>query len=770
MTVIGKLVASVRSASAFNTNAQTPPAVILWPDKERQWLPVLPQLLDALPELFVLGDYDPQQRTGPAIWLKCVVARQLADSGLAEDAIPVLYLPDISRAELRRVEDCSDAIKPLIELQYRGSIWGQLNGKDWTINAFLTAGVDGLGLDVAQDKPTKLAMATALAALLVTDVGQLEGLHLEASDFNQLLSNDPVRDLLGWLNAPDQLKSQWNARRWQALCSIARSDFGFDLEGDGPSVAAELLSRQEGKWMQVWARFCDNPASYPQVLDELKRVNPPDLFSDPDRYWSANERAESDVRASLEQLASRPQLEACEAIGELERDHGTRRDNVWAGAGESPWVVLLQPLATIAEGVKTVPDGLTPTDMAEKYESACWQIDEAVLQAFERCSTTDQERLIEKVLTTLYVPWLTAVNERFQALVQAKGYPGSDRVSEATRDYLVNGEVVFFVDGLRLDVAHQLVRLFNGQRRCVSLETHWSALPSVTATAKAAISPVHGHLIGADDETDFEPSVENAGRLSNDRFKRLLNQMNWQVLDPNDLGDPGGNAWIAFGDIDKEGHASGLKLPKRIPAMLDAIAERVDELLDCGWRKVRIVTDHGWLLVPGGLPKTDLPVQATDSRWGRCARLKQNVSVSGLTLGWHWNANVPIYYPFGIHSFIAGHRYAHGGVSLQECLVPIITIESTSVMTTTASISSVRWRGLTCRVETESDSDTIVVDIRTRVADATSSIVTPRNPKEGAASLMVADDDLEGLSATIVVLDSEGNVIAKYPTTVGSDE
>ena len=52
----------------------------------------------------------------------------------------------------------------------------------------------------------------------------------------------------------------------------------------------------------------------------------------------------------------------------------------------------------------------------------------------------------------------------------------------------------------------------------------------------------------------------------------------------------------------------------------------MDGLLLAGWRKVRVVTDHGWLLMPGGLPKTDLPAFLTESRWTRCATLKSTAA------------------------------------------------------------------------------------------------------------------------------------------------
>ena len=43
-----------------------------------------------------------------------------------------------------------------------------------------------------------------------------------------------------------------------------------------------------------------------------------------------------------------------------------------------------------------------------------------------------------------------------------------------------------------------------------------------------------------------------------------------------------------------------------VGAELDGIVERIVALLDAGWASVRLVTDHGWLLIPGSLPKTEL--------------------------------------------------------------------------------------------------------------------------------------------------------------------
>ena len=39
-----------------------------------------------------------------------------------------------------RSADCDSMLQPLIELQYRGAVWHQRNGRDWTVEAFLDFG------------------------------------------------------------------------------------------------------------------------------------------------------------------------------------------------------------------------------------------------------------------------------------------------------------------------------------------------------------------------------------------------------------------------------------------------------------------------------------------------------------------------------------------------------------------------------------------------------------------------------------------------------
>ena len=85
-TIIEALRDSLLSAARYNPDDVVRPAAILWTDVDRQWQPVVSQLQVLMPELFILGEYLPEKKTGPAIWLRCVIDRTLPEVGVPENS------------------------------------------------------------------------------------------------------------------------------------------------------------------------------------------------------------------------------------------------------------------------------------------------------------------------------------------------------------------------------------------------------------------------------------------------------------------------------------------------------------------------------------------------------------------------------------------------------------------------------------------------------------------------------------------------------------
>jgi hypothetical protein len=87
---------------------------------------------------------------------------------------------------------------------------------------------------------------------------------------------------------------------------------------------------------------------------------------------------------------------------------------------------------------------------------------------------------------------------------------------------------------------------------------------------------------------------------------------------------------------------------------------------------------------------------------------------------------------------------------------------------TYATIQSIEWRGMRCRVRVATNDPRVKVDLRTNWRQETSSIVAAI--KEVGASgevSLAADDAHEGAAASVVVLDTAGNVLATQTTSVG---
>lgn len=774
-TTLGEAIASAICSSAKgNSHTSSPAAAVLWPDKDGVWLSAIPALRQHIPGLCILGTYNPEEWTGPVVWLKCMIAGVLPKTSLS--GLPVVYLPGVSRTELRAIESCPRDLQPLAELQYRGLFWSQANTKDWTVSAFLTSKNGGLDLEVAQDKATQEALGQAMQAgvLLERRVEEFKVRPINAEWLHSLLAPNPSRDILVWMNDPAGAQGEWSGVRWDVFVKRCKADFGIDPIADGVLVAADLLAKASGKWAAVSELYRDSYTSFPRVFELLSKVQPPQqgLFPDLDQlagYPQANEQNESALRYALSAYGAMEAAQARAAVLEAEKEHGVRRAWLWSKMGRSPLATALAHLARVAELSAFAPIGSTPAELAASYQQSGWRVDEAALQALGSVHTKADVDAVSATLRAFYLPWLEEAAKRLQEAAKfVGGLPPLPEAGDFSGEGF--GVCTVFVDGLRYDVASHLHSRLSGLG-VVKTCAQWTSMPSVTASGKPWCSPAAKWVSGTPVDLEFEPRVAADEKpLSSHNFRKLLDEKGVQPLPKHETGDPTKRAWTEAGNLDHYGHEHGIRLARDMNAQLDQVVERVTELCQAGWRKVRIVTDHGWLLIPGGLPKTELPKHQAETRWGRCAVLKDTAHGTPLTFGWSWCKDVQVAYAPGVSSFIAGAEYAHGGLSLQECLVPIVELsvaESTSHVPK-AAIKSVAWKGLRCVVEVESDATGLTVDIRTKPALASSSLAASTKAVEGGkANVAVADDEHLGSAAVVVVLGSDGEVVQKQATTVG---
>jgi hypothetical protein len=151
--------------------------------------------------------------------------------------------------------------------------------------------------------------------------------------------------------------------------------------------------------------------------------------------------------------------------------------------------------------------------------------------------------------------------------------------------------------------------------------------------------------------------------------------------------------------------------------------------------------------------------------------MKEMVATELPTLPWHWSPAVQIASPPGVGCFKAGEEYTHGGISLQELIVPRIIVKASGSSGRQSKIANVKWVGLRCRLTVEGAISEIKADLRTMQADAASSKVEGRMPREvgedGTVSLPVADDRDEGIEVDVVLINQDGHILHSLRTVIG---
>lgn len=771
-SVASALAESVRTvARAFSPGDQVAPCAVLWPDPEKLWEIVIPDLRGIMPELFVLGPYAPAERSGPALWLRCVEARTVPEAPPARTT-PVFYLPGVRREALKDLEAISSSLAPLAETQFRGTVWLHPNGKEWTPLAFLSSDHGGLNLEVARDEATLDALLRALPKLLSERVDTLRGRHLTAEYFNELMAPDASGLLLRWLNDPDGFIKRASGPEWAAFCQQGRSDYRLDPEKDGPLHGAQMLASRDSAWGLVWQRFAEAPMNYPGVVEWLRRAVPknPSMYDTAEVWPSINDQQEGEVATALTQVNTQPQNEVARRVLELERQHGVRRRYPWRVIGLSPLAVALEPLAKLASLCQQTPGGPTATAFAELYTTQAWQVDEAALSVMAACESLEHAAIVLSALRAMYLPWLEIAARHLQQLLGVSGRPPERRHPVQKPD---KGCAVMFADGLRFDVAKLLYNRLTAEGLTVTLDWDWAPVPTVTATAKPVSSPLAAMMQPGEASNEFAPNMATGQRVTQDRFVQALKAAGWQVLNGLDTGDPEGAAWTEAGTLDKHGHHEGWKLARAVAGEVRELAARIQSFLKAGWTEVQVVTDHGWLLVPQGLPKVELKGFLAEHQWGRCAALKPAVTTTLPEFKWHWNETVRIVVPPGVGCFKAGVEYSHGGVSLQEMVVPHLLVRAGGPHPTEAQLANARWTGARCRIEVKGTGPEMSVDVRVRIGDANTSLLVDKQAKvlgdDGTVSVFLDQDADIGKSATIVLLDASRHVIASLPTEVGGN-
>lgn len=764
-TIKDKLIAALHKAGSHNSHIMTPPKAVLWLDPERQWQGIIPQLQQAMPHLLVLGNYEPGLRKGPPIWLKCMIDRTLPEADWPDETIPVLYLPGISKKQFKNVAEAPLGLQPIIEYQYSGTMWLHENGKEWTITAFLQHR-DGIKVKISADKQTKGALIDALPDLIENDENDYRDKYIDAGFLLKGMYPNVSAGILKWMEQGDTFLSQLSKTKKEAFLAICESTYHFTPNHKNIRQIAGLLGGRDAGWSEVWEYFSHAPARYPNVQQYLRMAKPAalgnDLFGIPRDSWPQEiEQAEKELRDELAKIAELEAGTTEAALSALRLSHSWREQSVWNQLGYAPLLSALVPLCELAKlSQASYPSG-SLDEIISYYTTKGYLADTAMLEALACAGTKEDAAVIGSCIRSIYLPWLETLTQKFQQHFAAAEKPVSP---------LPDSQVILFVDALRFDVSKQL------KEKLISFGTvteqhHLTALPSLTATAKPYNSPLRPHIDQASVFREFRPSLKGKD-LSTRFFRDALSEADFTyVSNPREIeGDA--KYWLEIGTLDSRGHEEQCGMVKRIPELLDEVTETIKLIAEQGVKDITIVTDHGWLLMPGGLPKTNLPKDLTEARWGRCALIKEGAKVGLPHHPWTWNPAVYIAYAPGISFFKANEEYAHGGLSAQECIVPQLrlNIQNQQQPNVPASIAEAKWNNLVCNITLKNTPDGYLTDIRLKESDESTSVVMTSPDKravKGNKARLMADDAFERQAAHLILMNKEKMILDSRHVTIG---
>ena len=104
-------------------------------------------------------------------------------------------------------------------------------------------------------------------------------------------------------------------------------------------------------------------------------------------------------------------------------------------------------------------------------------------------------------------------------------------------------------------------------------------------------------------------------------------------------------------------------------------------------------------------------------------------------------------------------------------MTPELVLEKRDGRTPSAEVKilNIVWKGLRCTLAVDGDYSGASAEIRTQPGNPSSTVVASAKPlkENGTASVVVEDEDLEGTSAYLVILDQDGKLLSQTPVVIG---
>ncbi len=384
-------------------------------------------------------------------------------------------------------------------------------------------------------------------------------------------------------------------------------------------------------------------------------------------------------------------------------------NNVWAGIGESQvqWGLVGAALALCEacdDFERQLPDYSRNMDaLIDFYVSSLREVDR-LQREFEQsvsdsmASASSMNEIIEKARSK-YRSLSSRVQDLFIRHVEKTGWPPLGRLSNAdlfdskiAPKLQESGHKVafFMIDSLRYELGVALEQQL-AEDDPVELIAAMAQLPSITSVGMASLLPDAGNNLKLTKEdnkvtpflgTARITSVKQRMDVMRNRYGQRFEEMKLaEFIKPRKKIQPDVDLLVIRSvEIDAYLETDPELTLRLIQDALKRIRVAIHKLKGMGFHEVVIATDHGFFLNPhteaGDVctkPNGDWLFVHDRLALGNGVSDSANFILSASHLGMRGDFE-KVAGPRSLVAYRAGELYFHGGISLQECIVPVITI------------------------------------------------------------------------------------------------
>jgi hypothetical protein len=403
------------------------------------------------------------------------------------------------------------------------------------------------------------------------------------------------------------------------------------------------------------------------------------------------------------ELAQSGELDAAKEICE------SRRKSIWLSREDrlAEWTLADRALDLLsAVALSAAPRFASLEALIGYYSATGRDIDRFHRELEQAANQVDEHHESVDTLLTLsrkaYAKTAEAMQAEFVRLVQAESWPVADARILSNRQLfdrkvaplLAAGKKVayFLVDSLRYELAVEIEKQLLDRWR-VELEPSCAQLPSYTEVGMASLMPDAGAALSLVKSADtFVTTLGGKPATSPaTRFSYLVSRKGDQChdFDLDDLlkqkrpkfPDTTRLLVVRTRDIDVLAHQSPRHVLEIMPGLLRQIIQGLTKVADLGFQYAVLATDHGFLFLrdeeAGSIvtkPPGNWLVQKPRCLLGDGEANAQTLAFKAADMGIPGDVrNYAV--PKTLGPFVRGELYYHEGLSLQECVVPCMTIE-----------------------------------------------------------------------------------------------